>query len=218
MLDLYLKLLSVKHNSFGYYTKPKEKEITILIPCWGKANYIEETVKSCVNQTMKAYQIIVLLMDEDSIKLKDKLENLCDNVNCIIHERLNVSKARNYLVSICPTEYFFLLDADDTISSNALEECYKQKESVVQISKIYKGNNFGRIVEPCQQICFLNLTGLWHKEIWNELGGLNEKIINAEDIEFKLRVLEQKKWDVGLAYKANYNYDSETENNSIKGS
>ena len=208
--NVYYKSLINKHSSFGYYIKPKEKEITILIPCWGKANYIEETVKSCVNQTMKAYQIIVLLMDQESQKLKDKLENLADNVKCIIHERLLISAARNYLVKICPTEYFFLLDADDTVSSNALEECYKQKESIVQISR----DDCGRIVGACKQISMINLTGLWNKEIWNELGGLNEEINFFEDVEFKLRVLEQKKWDVGFAYKANYNYTKDAENNS----
>ena len=148
-----------KHSCYGTYAKPKEKEITILIPCWGKAEYIEETVKSCVNQTMKAYQIIVLLMDEESQKLKDKLENLCDNVKCIIHERLLISAARNYLVSICPTEYFFLLDADDTISPNALEECYKQKESVVIIPR----DDLGRIIvfnpkDNAQELAILEFT------------------------------------------------------------
>lgn len=199
-----------KHSCYGTYAKPKEKEITILIPCWGKAEYIEETVKSCVNQTMKAYQIIVLLMDEESQKLKDKLENLCDNVKCIIHERLLISAARNYLVSICPTEYFFLLDADDTISPNALEECYKQKESVVIIPR----DDLGRIIGACKQAAEFNLTGLWNKEIWNELGGLDENLNYFEDIDFRIKTIEQKKWDVGLAYKANYNYTKGAKNNS----
>ena len=199
----------------GTYAKPKEKEITILIPCWGKAEYIEETVKSCVNQTMKAYQIIVLLMDEESQKLKDKLENLCDNVKCIIHERLNVCAARTHLVDICPTEYFVLLDADDILSNNFLEGAYKSESSIVYPN--YKvDRDFLRETNDYRQILGQNMTALLNKEAFYEIKLNNNLYIGAEDLDFNFRLFYQKKWKIEYCYDIYYYYKSKIPNSLVK--
>ena len=51
----------------GNRTHEKSGGVSVLIPCYGKSLYVKEAVESCLNQTMKAEKVIVLLMDDDSI-------------------------------------------------------------------------------------------------------------------------------------------------------
>lgn len=203
---------------YGDKRLPKEENITVLIPCYNQSQYLlTHSVKSALEQTLKPYQIIVLLMDNDSYKLKDKLEEL--GCICYKEKQMNVVKARQYLIDKCETNYFCLLDADDMLASNFLEVLYKLPQSIcfacndtVDINKnmISKVSNMDKNYElyghPYQSI-YGNLTGLIHKEIWNDLGGCNEKYTKGgEDYDFMLRLFEQKKWDIGFTSKTRYLY------------
>ncbi|MBO7123310.1 MAG: glycosyltransferase [Treponema sp.] len=193
----------------GTYNPPKSKDISILIPCYGKADTIEKTVQSAAKQTLKAYKILILLMDIDSQKKKEILEILSDNIECVFSERLNVCAARNKLAELCPTEYFVFLDADDELADNFLEVCYNEEASVVFPAQVFTKEalerkefldgdaNFSR--EERKENFFINqnFTCLFHKTAFKELGGFNERYKDGfEDTDIMLRLLDQQKYKI----------------------
>lgn len=214
ILDLWYKLRMECEFEEGTYKKEKSKDISILIPCYKKAEYILETVKSCINQSLMPYQIIVLLMDAESKALKQELENLSDKVFCVSCKKENCVVARNHLVELCQTEYFSFLDADDTLPSNYLEAIYNAEGSIVFVpsytyDKLDNIFNCKTVWECCS---FTNITGLLNKEVYKEIG-LNEKYcLGGEDSDFKLRLFSQGKWFVGCEENTHYNYRAEGEN------
>lgn len=41
-----------------------KKTIAVIIPCYNQSQFVQEAVKSCLTQTARPEQIIVLLMDK----------------------------------------------------------------------------------------------------------------------------------------------------------
>lgn len=197
----------------GNIVLEKSSDISVLIPCYNKYDYIVECVESCLNQTLSPKNIVVLLMDEKSIKLKDILQSLDQSVICIESERMNVCKARTTLVNkYCPTDWFIFLDADDTLSENCIEVLYKMDCSIAYASV----NNDDNDMEIADMIPIkygfpstsltLNMTCLMNKQIFNEIG-LDESLCDGgEDFDFNIRAFSNTKYKIGITYEAWYNY------------
>lgn len=114
---------------YGDEYKYKEgQKLTVLIPCYGKAKYIKDTVSSVLANTLLPDKIIILLMDEDSIALKDELSAMSGIIDCREHERLCVEKARNYLATLADSEWLMFLDADDQLYPDYFEVLLKGEE------------------------------------------------------------------------------------------
>ena len=198
----------------GDFIKPKEKEISVLIPCYGKAAFVRDAVSSAADQTLAPYEILVLLMDRESAALRENLEALSPSVRCIVRERLNPVAARNFLVQECRTEYFVFLDGDDTLKNNFLEAVYAEKESIVfpvrcdegQAPQILGGGSV------FQQAIMQNLTALLCKEAFDETGLDESLCFGGEDSDFILRLFCAGKWKVGYTYATCYFYRHEDEN------
>lgn len=198
----------------------KSQDISILIPCYNKSEYITECVKSCINQTLKPKEIVVLAMDKDSQSLKLILEDLSDNVKVICSERMNVCKARTTLVNgLCSTDWFVFCDADDLLEEHCLEYLYKEEASVV-FPSIYMIKEFGQpkyddnlpnAVVPYKNghhsACMnLNMTALMNKQIFNEVGLDEDLCDGGEDFDFNVRLLAMKKYKVSCIWSTWYYY------------
>lgn len=215
-LEVFNTLRSFCNIPSGEYVKEKEKNISILIPCYNKSKYILETVISCVNQTMQPYQIIVLLMDLESIKLKQKLQELSPLVTCIESEQKNAVVARNYLVELCQTEYFIFLDADDKLQPNYVEAVYKDKASIVfaKMSKCETQSfiRYGLSQNTCVECVSQNLTCLMCKEAFYEIG-LDENLCKGgEDADFILRLFFARKWKISFTFDTYFYYRFDADN------
>ena len=197
----------------GTKTLPKSKDISVLIPCYGKADTIERAVKSALNQTMKPFQIIVLLMDEASKAKKNELEILEKSIKCVESERLNVCLARNKLVELCPTEYFIFLDGDDELTENFIETVYLDENSLVFTPCFFSRQDIKDIeydIFMQKKNVFLdnNPTGLFNKTVFKELGGFNERYKNgAEDTDLFIRLLLLNKYAISFNTKTKYIYN-----------
>lgn len=182
----------------GNRTHEKSGGVSVLIPCYGKSLYVKEAVESCLNQTMKAEKIIVLLMDDDSIAMKDELESLDDTVKCIVHERMNVCKARNYLVDKCETEHFIFLDADDLLFHEFIDTVWKEKANVVftnlkhKIDDEYYADNQIRDYGAYNALK-QNPTALWSKTVFTDIGKFDEYFsVGCEDTDLIIRLLKSE--------------------------
>lgn len=105
-----------------------EKEtISVIVPVYNVADYLEECVISIINQTYKNLEII--LVDDGST---DNSSKICDDfskketrIKVIHKENGGIGKARNSGVELATGEYLAFIDSDDCIKETFIEELYK---------------------------------------------------------------------------------------------
>lgn len=200
-------------------------EISVLIPCYGKALYVKEAVLSAINQTLKPKEIVILLMDKESQALKDELNAMSDIVNAIDSKKMNASKARNTLVKKCKTEWFVFLDADDKLEENFLEVLDKEEGSVC-FGACYKWfKDRCETLDPIERvrdtnithILVSNLTSLMCKTVFNEFLLDEDLALGGEDTDFIFNVLEQRKYKVTYTPKTHFYYRQEVDGQLTRG-
>ena len=175
------------------------KSTTIIIPCYGHSKYLEECIDSCLSQSIRPGGILVLLMDENSISMKSKIENKSNIIKCIISEKMKLSEARNFCVDEIETKYFIPLDADDKIPENFIEEICKIESDVVYIGSEYFGSTSGVWPDPItEEINWTKLTtfrrnslvctALIKKESFIKSGKYNKSLWAFEDMDLWIRM------------------------------
>ena len=104
------------------------KLISVIIPVYNVEKYIEQCIKSVVNQTYK--NIEILLVNDGST---DKSGEICseyakkDNrIKVVYTENLGVSNARNIGLDEAKGEYLTFIDADDYVDERYIEQLYTQ--------------------------------------------------------------------------------------------
>ena len=96
--------------------------ISIIIPCYNDAQYIEQSVLSALNQTYSNIEVIVVDdgSNEETKKVLKKLENQITKL--ITQENQGQSKARNVGIEASKGDYILVLDSDDYFESTFCEK------------------------------------------------------------------------------------------------
>lgn len=170
------------------------EDVTVLIPCFMKADTVKAAVQSVLNNTSLPGKVLVLLMDSASRGKKAELEGLSPIVECAESRRLGICSSRNKLVSMCRTEWFTFLDADDFLYKEFFSRmCRGARDFNFSEFSVYT-DSFTTARHPFLQG---NLTGLFRKEAFLALGGLDAEyrngifeIAGGEDSDFMFTVLE----------------------------
>ncbi len=109
--------------------------ISVIIPIYKVEKYLDNCVKSVVEQTYRNLDII--LVDDGST---DTCPEICDrwaeedNRIRVIHKKNGgLSDARNSGINIAKGKYFVFVDSDDYISIDYIEEMYKKMKADVDI-------------------------------------------------------------------------------------
>jgi len=94
---------------------------SIVIPLYNKANYIENTLKSVLNQTFTDYEIIVINdgSTDNSIKKVQEFNDI--RIQLYNQKNQGASVARNYGIEKAKYDYIAFLDADDLWMDNHLQ-------------------------------------------------------------------------------------------------
>lgn len=110
----------------------QQKEVvSIIIPAYNVENYIVRTIESCINQTYK--KIEILIIDDGSLdntsKIIQKYVLKDDRIKYFYQENSGVSKARNNGISQANGKYIVFLDSDDWLEKDAIEYliCHQEK-------------------------------------------------------------------------------------------
>ncbi|NFO13452.1 glycosyltransferase family 2 protein [Clostridium botulinum] len=100
--------------------------ISIIMPVFNAEKYLEKSIQSVLNQTIKNFEFIIV--NDNST---DKSENIIEQfvkddsrIKYIKNVNKGVSNARNLGIELSKGEYITFIDADDYIYSNALEQMY----------------------------------------------------------------------------------------------
>jgi glycosyltransferase involved in cell wall biosynthesis len=180
--------------------------VSIIIPCYNDAQYIEQSVHSALNQTYP-FKEIIIVDDGSNAETKEVLKKLEPQVTKLItQENKGQSTARNVGIREARGEYVLVLDSDDFFESTFCEKAVKA----------FLQNNYIKIVT-----CYSNLlfedgssciyrhrggainkflysnnalgSALFKKKDWDYCGGYDESMINGfEDWEFYIRLLKKE--------------------------
>src|SRR3990167_6342605 len=98
--------------------------VSICIPTYNRARFIERAIKSTIDQTYKNIEIIVV--DNASTDNTDSIISKFPSIRYFKNQK-NVGSGLNFLkcLEYAKGEYVQLLGSDDWLSENYIEECLK---------------------------------------------------------------------------------------------
>jgi len=189
--------------------------ISVVIPAFNAALYIEKTLQSTLKQTISVDEIIII--DDGST------DNTCEVIQriqkdypkIVLHTQKNAgaSTARNKGIQEATSDWILFIDADDECSEN-LVETYLDKisEGTEAISAIYtayyqidENSNIispqlrGKRLNAVEGFCDILIRNsiispsgvIVNKKRLNELHGFNTQIKYVEDVDLWVRLLDK---------------------------
>ncbi len=183
-----------------------DKTVSVVIPCYNYAKYLEECVDSVVNQSYKALEIIIVDdgSPDNTIEVAHKLIQKYPNetIKYLAKHNGGLSSARNAGIKLAGGEYVMCLDADDKLVPEAIQRHMELIDNDMCIAQcglmefgerhiMYAPNetNLKRILLSNTIFC----NAVFSKKLWNQIGGYDESEImrmGREDHEFWVRCLE----------------------------
>jgi len=181
--------------------------VSIIIPCYNYGKYLEECVKSVINNiTDIAYEIIIVddASTDNSLVIAKGLEQTIKNCK-VIHNETNKKAAysRNLGIKNSIGDYIICLDADDKLPSNYIQENLKNIiDNNVDISynnincfelsnKIWNWNEFNK--EELRRFNYIHVTSMFKRKIWETLNGYDESFVyGLSDYDFWLRAFKSE--------------------------
>ena len=195
----------------------KTPKISVIIPVYNGANYIEQAINSVLNQTYPNYEIIVVNDGStDDGKTKAVAMSFGDKIRYFEKENGGVSSALNFGIDCMEGDYFAWLSHDDLFCETKLEDQVKAIIASGDENTISLGNyllcdkeikncvptQFEKYF-PLEQICnsvFLLFWGefhfsglLFHKNHFARIGKFDEILYTAQDNDFIFRLLRRQK-------------------------
>lgn len=185
---------------------------SVIIPLYNKEPFVENTIKSILNQTFSDYEILIVNDCSTDLSVGKIKPFLSESIRLIEHSQNNgLSAARNTGIANASSNYITFLDADDIWKPTFLEtihnlisefpeaKIFGTNYEEVYSNKITTPNNFpeGIASKENQIIDFFehNLgQGIYnhgsvcfHKSVYEKAGLYDETIDFAEDIDFNIR-------------------------------
>lgn len=101
-------------------------KISIIIPVYNTEKYIDECLSSCINQTYKDYEIILVDdgSNDNSGVICDAWSKKDDRIKVFHYENAGAATARNRGIDRATGDYVCFIDSDDRIANNYLEYLY----------------------------------------------------------------------------------------------
>lgn len=178
-------------------------KLSIIVPCYNVENYVEKSIKSLVNQTLKDIEIIAIDdgSTDNTSKILDNLKKKNKNLVVIHKKNEGVSIARNEGLKIAKGEYIGFLDSDDWVNEDCYYKMYnkiKEGYDIVACSTalIYKDHK--EIIKPNISEGYTNrkmmidaYAVIWNKIYKKELIKdlyFKEKMSYCEDVLFLYEV------------------------------
>ena len=184
----------------------KDPCVSVIIPCYNEADYVECAVRSALEQDYPNIEVIVV--DDGSVDDTGDVvrRNFGESIRIMRQENSGLAASRNFGASGAKGDYLFFIDADDRFLPGALsmmmERIQKSPECGLVTSDIFYGRNFKDLVIPdhqsegeeiitAEQLIVKNR--IWsavlvRKEAFQKAGGYDTEMITSEDRDFEARV------------------------------
>lgn len=188
-------------------------KVSIIIPVYNVAPYIEECLRSVDNQTYQNIEVIIVDdcgMDNSMELVTCFVESSCRKEQYIIvrHEyNKGLSAARNTGILKATGNYLYFLDSDDWIKSDCIEKMVRCVQAYPRAEVVYAGNSrydmnsksFPDFIANSSKIKAAILTwGYWPITSWNKL--VAKQFILSFNLFFKEGILhEDELWNFYMA-------------------
>lgn len=159
--------------------------VTVIIPTFNSANYIEKAINSVLNQTYKDIEIVVVddCSTDNTIEILSKYENI-NNFKIIKNtENVGVGISRKIGINNANGEYITFLDSDDFILKDFIEislKLAKQQDSDVIYTSV-------GILSPTNQLKIVQVGDFFSENeaklnifFWCEMNFITGKLFKTE--------------------------------------
>ncbi|MCK4321003.1 glycosyltransferase [candidate division WOR-3 bacterium] len=193
----------------------KKPKVSVIIPTYNRANMIEETIQSVLNQTFQDFEIIIV-DDASTDSTENIVKGFSDKRIKYIQHKVNKggSAARNTGIKASTGKFIAFLDSDDWWHPKKLEnQLTKMETSKLSPALVYTGlkqvNNDGKLIKEIipifrgnifQELLIENVVGttssvLLRKEIFNSVGLFDENLPSRQDLDLWLRIARKYTFD-----------------------
>ncbi len=137
--------------------------ISVYITNYNYGKYLEQSIKSVLNQTTKDFELIIIDdgSTDNSLEIIKKFENK-PQIKFIKQKNKGLNVSNNIALKLSKGKYIIRLDADDWLEKNALELLSNHLEKHPDIGLVfadyYHVNNSGQIIEEVRRHNFDDVT------------------------------------------------------------
>jgi len=179
--------------------------ISIIIPCYNQAQYLDEALQSVLDQTYLNWECIIINdgSPDNTEEVAKKWLEKDNRFKYLCQENGGLSSARNFGISKSAGEFILPLDADDKISSNYVSMAIKAFNKDSNLKIVYcKAEKFGlekgswklpvfsRELLARENMIFS--CSVFKKSDWLSVGGYDcEMKYGLEDWEFWIALLKK---------------------------
>ncbi len=189
--------------------------VSILVPLYNSELYIIETLESCISQTYKNIEVIVVNDGSTDRSLEVVVDYATKHSQVKVYSQPNLGacRARNFAFELSSGDYILYLDADDILGTEKIEKQIQSLISVEDKSIISLGpwqefvnttdvffenrSYYHDYEEPIQMLVDIWSTGgyfqtscyLCSREIIEKTGKWNESLAKNQDGEFFCRIV-----------------------------
>lgn len=186
--------------------------ISVIIPTHNRAGFLKEAVQSVLDQDGFDFGgstpdcELHVIDDGSSDETREVVESFGVPIFFSCQDHKGVSAARNFGLRMARGEFIAFLDSDDLWKKNKLkvqmslmesrpqtmvcytEEVWERRGAVVNPRKKHRKYS-GWIFDKVVPLCLLSLSSaLFRREVFDEVGGFDERLPACEDYDLGLRV------------------------------
>ena len=164
--------------------------VSIIIPCYNQAQYLDESVKSAIDQTYQNIEIIIIddgSNDNTEDIALDLVEKYPKKIQFISQKNTGVSEARNNAIRQSKGKYILPLDADDKINENMINQC------------------INAMIENNANIVYTNVQCFGIKKFLIKKKPFSENNILYENLPHNISLYQKKVWEETNGYQKNMN-------------
>lgn len=140
-------------------------EVSIIIPVYNVAQYLQRCLDSVVNQTLKNLEIIIVDdgSTDESFRICKKYKNNDHRILLIHKDNGGLSSARNKGLEYVSSKYVVFIDSDDYIHKDMIQILYNNIHSNPNLDTVfcsfYKETNSGKIIPNVQSLASQDFLG-----------------------------------------------------------
>jgi glycosyltransferase involved in cell wall biosynthesis len=181
----------------------KDSLLSIIVPCYNDAEFIQQAIDSAINQTYSNKEII-LVDDGSNVETKLVLKKLESKVDKLLtQENKGQSTARNIGIMEANGAYILVLDSDDYFETTFCEKAvntflhHNNIKLVTCYSNLIYENKIKGLFKPSggalKDVLIKNIamgSVMFKKSDWSYVGGYDVMMRNGfEDWEYYIRLL-----------------------------
>ena len=179
--------------------------VTVVIPAYNSASFLEETLQSALDQTDPPESIVVVDDEspDDSFAVAKKVAAKTPSVQVVRRKNGGACAARNTGLAMAETEFVLFLDADDRLLPRTIEHHLAVMERHSEAVMVFGSNHVisaegARIREnvvPEREVTLEDLAMavtlcasqcLYRRAAVQQVGGMNETLSDSLDLNMRL--------------------------------